>query len=350
MLLNIFRKLSIVVFCMAFAMPVCAQDLLAHQAPIDRKMKTTATVDINSFSAIDECFTDVSEGLYNGWDNVRAHAFATMPDTFRIDLRGFYMPTPSRKITSGFGPRWGRMHKGLDIKVYVGDTIRAAFAGKVRVVRNDAGGYGQFIVIRHYNGLETVYGHLSRQLVHENQTVRAGEVIGLGGNTGRSTGSHLHFETRLAGTALNPAVMFDFYHQDVTADYYLYTKKKYNTDQREAARRVSATINMGDINSGRSYASGRGRNVNATYALAKQNDNNASKTRFTQTSAPDVFHIDEVSRKTHKSPMAYNHHKVERGETLASIAERRGISLDELCRKNRIGKNFNIKPGQILIY
>ena len=80
-------------------------------------------------------------------------------------------------ITSNFGTRWGRQHKGLDIKVYIGDTIRAAFSGKVRIVRYEARGYGNYIVIRHGNGLETIYGHLSKQLVSENQEVRAGDVI-----------------------------------------------------------------------------------------------------------------------------------------------------------------------------
>ena len=88
------------------------------------------------------------------------------------------------------------MHNGLDIKVYIGDTIRAAFSGKVRMVKYERRGYGKYVVIRHENGLETVYGHLSKQIVDENQYVEAGEPIGLGGNTGRSTGSHLHFETR----------------------------------------------------------------------------------------------------------------------------------------------------------
>ena len=79
-------------------------------------------------------------------------------------------------------------------------------------------GYGKYVVIRHDNGLETVYGHLSKQLVEENQLVKAGEVIGLGGNTGRSTGSHLHFETRFLGIAINPIYMFDFPKQDIVAD------------------------------------------------------------------------------------------------------------------------------------
>ena len=84
------------------------------------------------------------------------------------------MPTPSRVITSNFGARWGRQHKGIDLKVYIGDTIRSAFSGKVRMVKYDRGGYGKYIVIRHNNGLETIYGHLSKQLVEEDQVVRAG--------------------------------------------------------------------------------------------------------------------------------------------------------------------------------
>ena len=85
------------------------------------------------------------------------------------------MPTPSRVVTSNFGRRWGRAHQGLDIKVYIGDTIRAAWSGKVRVVRYDARGYGKYVVIRHPNGLETYYGHMSKQLVSANEYVKAGQ-------------------------------------------------------------------------------------------------------------------------------------------------------------------------------
>ena len=136
------------------------------------------------------------------------------------------MPTPSTKITSPFGPRWRRMHNGLDLKVNIGDTIVAAFDGKVRIVKYERRGYGKYVVIRHDNGLETIYGHLSKQLVEENQLVKAGEVIGLGGNTGRSTGSHLHFETRFLGIAINPIYMFDFPKQDIVADTYTFRKTK----------------------------------------------------------------------------------------------------------------------------
>ena len=172
-----------------------AQDLLARQAPVDRKMKAVDTLVLKSITERENLNSPAAQ-LYEDWSNKSIRQHDEMPDSFRINLRHFCMPTPSRVITSNFGPRWGRSHDGLDIKVYIGDTIRAAFSGKVRIVRYDGGGYGNFVVIRHNNGLETLYGHMSKQLVDENQVVRAGDPIGLGGNTGRSTGSHLHFETR----------------------------------------------------------------------------------------------------------------------------------------------------------
>ena len=184
-----------------------------------------------------ELFENPAGDLYEEWDNDLTHYNgSTIPDETTIDLRGFCMPTPSRVITSNFGARWGRQHKGLDIKVYVGDTIRAAFSGKVRIVKYEPRGYGKYVVIRHYNGLETYYGHMSAWLVNENDEVRAGDPIGLGGNTGRSTGSHLHFETRICGVALNPALMFDFRNQDVTGDFYTFHRSNYARESAQATR------------------------------------------------------------------------------------------------------------------
>ena len=176
------------------------------------------------------------------------------------------------------------MHYGLDVKVFIGDTIRAAFDGKVRVVKNQGRrGYGKYIVIRHDNGLETVYGHLSKQIVEINQLVKAGEPIALGGNTGRSTGSHLHFETRFLGIPINPALMFDFEKQDIVADHYTFTKTK--TSKGTA----------------RSMASGEG-----------------------------LFY------------------KVKSGDTLSKIASRQGVSIDKLCQLNRITRKTILRPGQVL--
>ena len=183
--------------------------------------------------------------LYPEWSNEYVHTYndVVMPDTVVISMKGYYMPTDSTRITDKYGyrPRRGRPHLGLDIKIRTGDTIRAAFDGKVRISRYERRGYGHYLVIRHPNGLETVYGHLSRKLVDENDIVHAGDPIALGGNTGRSTGSHLHFETRILGNAVNPALMFDFPNQTAATDYYVYQK---NT------REVYYKVRSGDTLSG----------------------------------------------------------------------------------------------------
>ena len=206
-----------------------AQDLLTEQAPMDNQMPRIDSVALNHLLRAD-AYEYPADDLYPEWSNDYAHKYAnvTMPDSLLIDLTGFCMPTENTKVNDIFGyrPRRRRMHYGLDIKVERGDTIRAAFDGKVRYCSYQRRGYGHYVVIRHPNGLETLYAHLTKRLMGENEVVKAGAPIGLGGNTGRSTGPHLHFETRLLGKALNPALFFDFPNQDVTGDTYLYTKPK----------------------------------------------------------------------------------------------------------------------------
>ena len=141
--------------------------------------------------------------------NPYGNLFDSLTDDVHIPMAGFRLPAPGY-VTSPFGWRRNRMHRGTDIKVQIGDSIRAAWGGQVRIVGWDPRGYGYYVVIRHDNGLETIYGHLSRPIVDEYERVFAGDVIGLGGNTGRSTGSHLHWEIRYLGNALDPATFVDF--------------------------------------------------------------------------------------------------------------------------------------------
>ena len=286
--------------------PAVAQDLLARQAPVDKKLKAVDTLALRSMVQREQAAAPSGQ-LYKDWNNRYAHRASELPDSFNINLRHFCMPTTSRIITSNFGSRWGRMHKGLDIKVYIGDTIRAAFDGKVRIVRYEANGYGNYVVIRHHNGLETIYGHMSKHLVGENETVHAGDPIGLGGNTGRSTGSHLHFETRLCGVALNPALMFDFKNQDVTGDYYFFRKDTYNKE---------------------SLAANRVRGKESTDLASADNEN--------------------IGNNVEGGNVRY--HKVSRGETLVSIARKRGTTVEHICKLNHITKTMRVKPGQILRY
>ena len=292
-------------------LPVMAQDLLARQAPIDRKMKTVDSVALHRLILNEQIETPAAD-LYEDWNNKYAHRATELPDTFKINLRGFCMPTDNRVVTSNFGARWGRQHKGIDVKVYIGDTIRAAFSGKVRMVKYEAGGYGKYVVIRHGNGLETIYGHMSKHLVAEDEVVEAGQPIGLGGNTGRSTGSHLHFETRLCGVALNPALMFDFKNQDVVRDYYMFYRDTY---QKE------------------SIVANRLRGVNGRGDIASDED------RELAIAAPEATYSKNVK-----------FHKVKSGETLSSIARKRHTTIDAICKLNRIGKNIRLMPGQILKY
>lgn len=305
------KKFALLAIVTLSTLPTMGQDLLARQAPVDRRMKAVDSVALQRLIEFDN-LENPSADLYEDWDNMHAHSHVTvLPDSFRISLKNFCMPTTSRVLTSNFGARWGRQHKGLDIKVYIGDTIRAAFAGKVRVVRYEGRGYGKYVVIRHDNGLETYYAHMSKQLVEEDQEVRAGDPIGLGGNTGRSTGSHLHFETRLCGVALNPALMFDFRNQDVVDDYYVFHKSSY---QRE-----SAVANRLRGVSGMSF----GNDLDKDVELA--------------TAAPEASYAQES-----------RFHKVKRGETLYSIAHKRGTTVDAIMKLNHLKKSSKLRPGQIL--
>ena len=305
------KTLAILALASMASLPVMAQDLLARQAPIDRKMKAVDSVALHQLILNEQAETPAAD-LYEDWNNHYAHRATALPDTFKINLRGFCMPTDNRVVTSNFGARWGRQHKGIDVKVYIGDTIRAAFSGKVRMVKYEAGGYGKYVVIRHGNGLETIYGHMSKHLVAEDEIVEAGQPIGLGGNTGRSTGSHLHFETRLCGVALNPALMFDFKNQDVVGDYYMFYRDTY---QKE------------------SIVDNRLRGVGGKGKIEADEDTELA------IAAPAASYAKDVK-----------FHKVKRGETLASIARKRGTTIDEICRLNRIGRNIRLMPGQILKY
>ena len=113
-------------------------------------------------------------------------------------------------VTSRFGWRKGRPHNGIDISLKTGDTVRAAFSGRVRYAKYNESGFGNLVIIRHYNGLETFYAHLSKHMVVPNQFINAGDPVGLGGNTGRSFGSHLHFEVRFFDIPINPERIIDF--------------------------------------------------------------------------------------------------------------------------------------------
>ena len=235
------------------------------------------------------------EESWNSSLNPIRGASAVIPSRYEISLKEFVYPLDGiRRINSGYGyrRRFRRMHYGVDIDLNRGDTVRATFSGRVRLVDIDGRGYGKYVVIRHPNGLETLYGHLSKQLVKENTVVHAGDAIGLGGSTGRSTGPHLHYETRFMGIALNPQQLIDFASGAPRSEMYVYAK-------------------------GRSTRS-----------------NSAGQYRASNTKTRDN---------------SFKTYRVRKGDTLSHISKKTGTSVAQIRRLNpKLRKSSMIRPGEVI--
>ena len=314
------RTLMLSILAM-FALVTMAQDQLASVAPIDKRMRAIDSVSIAKMLE-KESLGDPASSLYPNWSNNYTTNYGVeMPKEYKIDLRAFHFPCESRRVTSSYGYRrsFRRKHYGTDIKVYVGDTIRSAFSGKIRIVANQGRkkGYGKYVVIRHHNGLETVYGHLSKQLVVEDQEVKAGEPIGLGGNTGRSTGSHLHFETRFLGQFIDPEKLFDFTAQDVLGDYYLFSS----------------------VGRSRLLTSDESKQLPDNKVLAS-----VGGPTFEADKAAQSKKFQEERRESLRAQV----HKVRKGESLSVIARKRGTTVKRLCQLNNITTKTVLRVGQIL--
>lgn len=286
-------------------------DLLANQG------NTAIQLD-QATKYLESLFIDEEEPEFDiyteGWDSqmVNCYAGVEVPQTAPIDVSHYAMPHPGY-ITSPYGyrRRFRRMHKGVDLKVNVGDTIRAAFDGKVRLTKFERRGYGYYVVVRHTNDLETVYGHLSKFLVEPDQYVKAGDPIALGGNTGRSTGPHLHFETRYMGYAINPCAIFDFANQTTHTDIYTFDKATY-----QKARNFSPA-------------------ANAEYAAKYRAEN-----------PPKAYVPDSTPGKKGSSSAAV--YSVKKGDSLGKIASRNGTTVAKLCKLNGITTTTTLRIGQKL--
>ncbi|MBP6230538.1 MAG: peptidoglycan DD-metalloendopeptidase family protein [Paludibacteraceae bacterium] len=248
--------------------------------------------DFSNFDDFDdfENFDEMSfNAPYNVWSNTAVNPYnvnlLNMKDTFQVDVKGYIHPLDHvQRVTSQFGPRRTRYHYGVDLKLNVGDTVRSSFDGMVRIAKIGRG-YGYYVLVRHYNGLETVYGHLSKILVDTEQAVKAGEPIGLGGNTGRSTGPHLHFEVRYLGNPINPETLVSFETLKTKSPEYLVTAEtfRYKLDSR-------------------------------TQPYGGQ----------------------------------YGKYTIRRGDTLSTIARRKGTTVRKLCKLNNISPNSTLRVGRVL--
>jgi murein DD-endopeptidase MepM/ murein hydrolase activator NlpD len=218
-----------------------------------------SVVEVNEEIKVDSVWVKIAE-YYAIWDSRYVNPYKVDPtkftDTVTIHLYNeakgqmWAPPLASTHITSNFGFRGYRWHYGTDLELDTGDPVQAAFDGIVRIVRFDQRGWGKYVVVRHYNGLETLYGHLSRQDVEVGQMVKAGDVLGLGGSTGRSSGPHLHMEIRYQGNAINPTIIYDFTSNTLVKPVFTLTPEHfayYGTAQKAVVRKTMYhTVRSGD--------------------------------------------------------------------------------------------------------
>lgn len=309
-----------------------------------------------------------ADELYNSnWDTSWVNPFRnkdiSFPDSFNVDCRTFSMPIDGDiKVTSKYGPRRRRMHRGIDLKVHVGDTIRSAFSGKVRIKGFERRGYGYYLVIRHPNGLETIYGHLSKFIVSEDEIVKTGQAIALGGNTGRSTGPHLHFETRFLGQALDPSNIIDFEKGIPHQDFYALHKSKMeqtnmytSTSERIVYHRVKKGETLGGI--ALKYKTtvnelcrlnGLTRKSTLRVGQSIRCGTTTVRTVKAETEEKVASTVTETENTPQQRPAAY--HSVKSKETLNSIARQYGTTVDALCRLNDIRSTAPLRVGQRICY
>ena len=259
-------------------MPVKPVRTLGKVAVIDTLPTANSALSIVLFNdntwryILAEDYKNDPEVFNNHWDTTNIHAYRdieldSLPEATAIrlvdSLESYHYPYIGR-ITSRYGPRRGRAHQGLDIGLKTGDPIYATFDGKVRLSKA-AGDYGNLVIIRHNNGLETYYAHLSQRDVEVGDWVVAGQQIGLGGSTGRSTGPHLHYEVRYKGQSFDPERLIDFSNGNLRRDELLLKRRhfsiysKYEQDfgdeeevakQEEAERKAAAAVQYHTIRSG----------------------------------------------------------------------------------------------------
>ena len=299
-------------------------DLLAKQSRVKDQIQVK---EAQKYAAdlYEEC--EPEPDIYTeGWDSdlVNCYKDANVPNSKVLDVRHYVMPIKGNYVTSHYGyrPQFGRTHKGVDLRSAIGDTVYSAFSGRVRLTRFDRGGYGFYVIVRHENGLETIYGHLSRFLVKPDQYVKAGQPIALSGNTGRSTGPHLHFETRFMGYAINPEAIFDFGNRCTHTDSYTFSKANYTKARDYAPSKRYSSVKK----------------------AAADEKETASKKRAANKEQPVASTRKSTRESRDNSRSTY---KVREGDNLTKIARDNGMSVSQLKKLNGLTSD-NVTAGKIL--
>jgi len=344
---NYVQIILAIAFFMASAYQVYGQDeqpLLKDYEYIVLDGDTVLRSKTGEIKRIEELFAPnpnttafIKTDWYNrNWDNKKVDPFQVESLTYPLQIDFTYMSfsTPIvGKVTSRYGWRKGRAHNGIDIDLVTGDNVVAALDGKVRIA-SYTGGFGRLVVIRHNNGLETFYGHLSKIIVKENDFVRSGQVIGKGGNTGRSRGSHLHFETRYLGKPIHPEYLFDLEETMMIRSANASVSSKW-TDARKHRAYKKSTIPLGT--SQLAVTATPSPSVPAAAEIVKSEPAPLQKASTSQPANP--------SNTLEKSKV----HVVVRGDTLAKIARKYNTTVDAICTLNGIKKTAIIRIGGRLI-
>jgi murein DD-endopeptidase MepM/ murein hydrolase activator NlpD len=308
--------LGVLLATMAFTPGLSAMEA----ALVDYTDSTDIKNKVQQEKEVSECLFDTAHVYTGFWSNTNLFPYtypgkANIPDSVYFvmcDSETEFCVPRNGGINSLYGPRWGAMHKGLDIHLSKGDAVKAALPGKVRYAQFNTGGYGNLVVLRHPNGLETYYAHLTDIKVKVNQWVDAGKIIGTGGNTGVEwSGDHLHFEMRYRDHAFDPLLIIDWPKKQLKAD----TLVLYKKNMHEA---VSSS---------------------AGSAALKKEMMEASGSNSGETASASSATISQSSQR---------YHVVQYGETLYSIARQYGKSSLELRTLNRIGTDCKITVGQRL--
>ncbi|MDY3979710.1 MAG: M23 family metallopeptidase [Tidjanibacter sp.] len=255
----------------------------------------------------------------------RGVSFKELPESIELlminKITDFCPPLSHPRILSPYGSRGRRMHKGIDLSARLADPVKAAFEGRVRYARFNGGGYGNLVIVRHPNGLESYYGHLAQLNVKAGDYVAAGQVIGYAGSTGRSRGVHLHFELRYKDYTIDPERVIDFTEGVLKYQTFVLQRGYFNTSSR------------------------------STEDLEENDDTNsyfASADGTKITSEEILDNIEKVQAKPQKTINDVVYHKVKRGDTLYSIARRYGTTVNAICKMNNIKSSQTLMVGKQL--
>ncbi len=262
------------------------------------------------------------------WDTLNLFAYrgvglGDLPERIRIEMaesHGFRAPATGR-VLSKYGRRSGRDHNGTDIRVDHGQPIFAAFDGVVRYSRWNSGGFGNIVIIRHPNGLETYYSHLSRRAVSAGEWVRAGQVIGYGGRTGRASTNHLHFEMRYSDQSFDPERIIDFERGTLRQRTFALHRDYFSIRSRTVERNADGEYDYAETIDGEDPASV---DSLATNTIAANISSEPSP-------APE--------------PM---YHKIRSGDTLLALALSYKTTVTRICELNGISRTTTLRIGRNL--